>query len=60
MRTKAKKYGVRAFSETPFFENISLKKVSDHEWEMRFSFHRLGTFDELKRKVGSPFGRHHI
>jgi putative transposase len=32
-------------------ENIGLKKISEHEWEMRFGFHNLGVFDELKKKV---------
>jgi hypothetical protein len=32
-------------------ENIGLKKISEHEWEMRFGFHNLGAFDELKKKV---------
>ncbi len=38
-------------SENLAREDIGLKQLSEHEWEMRFSFHRLGTFDELKRKI---------
>lgn len=38
-------------SENLIGENIGLKRVSDHEWEMRFSFHYLGVFDELRGKV---------
>jgi transposase InsO family protein len=32
-------------------EDIGLRQISDHEWEMRYSFHYLGIFDELKKKV---------
>jgi transposase InsO family protein len=38
-------------SENLIGENIGLRKISDHEWEMRFSFHPIGIFDELKRRV---------
>lgn len=38
-------------SENLIGEDIGLRRISDHEWEMRFSFHPLGIFDELKRKV---------
>ncbi len=38
-------------SENLIGEEIGLRKVSDHVWEARFSFHYLGVFDELKKKV---------
>lgn len=38
-------------SENLVGEVIGLRRISDHEWDMRFSFHHLGVFDELKRRV---------
>ncbi len=40
-------------SENLVGEEIGLRRISDHEWEMRFSFHLIGVFNELKRKVKS-------
>lgn len=34
-------------------EDIGLRKISEYEWDMRFSFHHLGIFDELKRNIGN-------
>jgi transposase InsO family protein len=38
-------------SENLCGENIGMRKISDHEWEMRFSFFPLGIFDENNRKI---------
>lgn len=38
-------------SENLAGEDIGLEQISDHEWEMRFSFHPVGIFDELTRKI---------
>lgn len=32
-------------------EDIGLRRTSEHEWDLRFSFHHLGTFDELTGRI---------
>ena len=34
-------------------EDIGLRRISEHEWDMRYSFHHLGTFDERNGKIKS-------
>ncbi len=38
-------------SENLSGEDIALKRVSENEWELSFSFHHLGTFDERSRRI---------
>lgn len=38
-------------SENLAGEDIGLRRISEHEWDIRFSFHHLGTFDELSGKI---------
>lgn len=38
-------------SENLCGEDIGLRRISGHEWEMRFSFHPLGIFDESTGKI---------
>lgn len=38
-------------SENLAGENVGLKRISEHEWDVRFAFHRLGIFDELKGDI---------
>ncbi len=38
-------------SENLIGEEIGLRRISEHEWEVRFSFHPLGVFDELKEEI---------
>lgn len=38
-------------SENLSGEDIGLWRISEHEWEMRFSFHHLGIFDETQGKI---------
>ncbi len=45
------KGGLIYISENLIGEDIGLRQKSDHEWEIRFSFHYLGILDELKTKV---------
>jgi transposase InsO family protein len=40
-------------SENLSGEDIGLKRISEHEWEMRFSFHYLGIFDENNNKINT-------
>jgi transposase InsO family protein len=38
-------------SENLAKENIGLRRISEYEWDMRFSFHHIGIFDEQKRMI---------
>jgi len=40
-------------SENLIGEDIGLRRISEHEWNMRFSFHHLGIFDERSGKIRS-------
>ena len=40
-------------SENLAKENIGLRRISEYEWDMRFSFHHIGTFNEQKRIINS-------